>query len=123
MLSNCCGVRVQVLCFNISVRIDPIHYIPNPQTPTKAIIDLTYNSIIVAILYFSEIRLLTILDIKKGVDGKFRISKQWDCCPIDSLSQWKLFGIRINWPYDVALRGAAMLGTFVGGLFRLLGLW
>jgi hypothetical protein len=96
---------------------------PNPQMPTKAIADITYNSVIIAILYFSEIRILSILDIKKRVDGKFRISKQWDCYPIDSISQWRVFGIRIYWAYDVALHYAAVIGTFVGGLLRLLRLW
>ena len=102
------------------MKIHSIDFSPDSQ---RAMADTSYNSLSIAGCKFSGIRLITILDLERGKDGKFRISRQWDCFPIDNVSQWRVFGLPVNWIYDVYLRSAAFVGNIVGGIVIKLGLW
>lgn len=112
-------VLLQVACWGIRYTINDLYW---DKAKSEVIVDLTYDSLGIAPLLFSDVRLVSIFNLRQSQeDGLYRIQSHWDCYPIDGVRRWKVWGVPVNLPYWIYLRVAAVSGNVVGGTLRWLG--
>lgn len=106
-------------CWGIRYTLNDLYW---DEAKCQVVADLTYDSLGIAPLLFSDVRFVSIFSLQRSrEDGLYRIQSHWDCYPIDGVGRWKVWGVPFNLPYLMYLHIATVSGKILGRSLRSLG--